>query len=102
MAQAFRPTATSSTPAWTARTSRSPATPTCCSSSTEKTKAEVQHLQIQDGLRLVDELRAADGLGPLPAVPEDWTQEPGKVPQITPVGGARTPPPAPRPAASGP
>jgi HK97 family phage portal protein len=56
-----------------------------------KTKAEVQHNQVQDGLRLVDELRAADGLGPLPPVPEDWTKEPGKVPQITPVGGSPNP-----------
>jgi HK97 family phage portal protein len=56
-----------------------------------KVKAEVQHMQVQDGLRLVDELRAADGLGPLPPVPEDWTQAPGQVPQVTPVGGAPNP-----------
>jgi HK97 family phage portal protein len=65
-----------------------------------KMKAEVQHMQVQDGLRLVDELRAGDGFGPLPPVPDDWAKEPGKVPQITPVGGAPNPiatttPPAP-------
>ncbi len=54
-------------------------------------KAQVQHTQIQDGTRLVDELRGQDGYGPLPPIPEDWTQEPGKVPQITPVGGAPNP-----------
>jgi HK97 family phage portal protein len=56
-----------------------------------KTKAEIQHMQVQDGLRLVDELRAKDGYGPLPAIPKDWTQAPGRVPQITPVGGAPNP-----------
>jgi HK97 family phage portal protein len=55
------------------------------------TRAQVSHYQIQDGTRLVDEERAADGLGPLPPVPKDWTKEPGKVPQITPVGGAPNP-----------
>jgi hypothetical protein len=66
-----------------------------------KTKAEIHRIQIQTGERLTDELRAGDGLGPLPAVPEDWTQAPGRVPQITPVGGApnptasTAPPPAP-------
>ena len=53
--------------------------------------AQVQVDQVQAGLRLVDELRAQDGLSPLPPVPADWTQEPGKVPQITPVGGAPNP-----------
>jgi hypothetical protein len=65
-----------------------------------KVKADVQHQQVQDGLRLVDELRALDGYGPLPPIPDDWAKEPGKVPQITPVGGAPNPvahttPPAP-------
>lgn len=55
------------------------------------TEAAVQLQQVQSGLRLVDELRAADGLGPLPPVPEDWTKEPGKIPQVTPVGGAPNP-----------
>jgi HK97 family phage portal protein len=55
------------------------------------TKVQVQHTQIQDGTRLVDEIRAEDGMPPLPPVPDDWTQEPGKVPQITPVGGAPNP-----------
>lgn len=55
------------------------------------TRAQIQHEQIQDGRRLVDEIRAEDGLPPLPPVPADWTQEPGKVPQITPVGGAANP-----------
>lgn len=54
-------------------------------------KAAVQTAQIQTGLRLPNELRAADGLGPLPPVPDDWTQNPGDVPQITPVGGAPNP-----------
>jgi HK97 family phage portal protein len=65
-----------------------------------KTRAEVQRIQIQTGQRLADELRADDGLGPLPAVPKDWTQAPGQVPQITPVGGAPNPiaaTPAPEP-----
>ena len=56
-----------------------------------KTKAEVHHRQVQSGLRLVDELRAEDGLGPLPPIPDDPTQTPGLVPQLTPVGGAPNP-----------
>jgi HK97 family phage portal protein len=56
-----------------------------------KTKALVHKSQIQSGERLVDELRAADGLGPLPPIPKDWQQEPGKVPQLTPVGGGANP-----------
>jgi HK97 family phage portal protein len=56
-----------------------------------KTKAAVQLSQVQSGLRLPDELRAEDGHGPLPPVPKDWTQKPGQVPQITPVGGAPNP-----------
>jgi hypothetical protein len=31
------------------------------------------------------------GMGPLPAIPDDPTQEPGKVPQLTPVGGSPNP-----------
>jgi HK97 family phage portal protein len=55
------------------------------------TRDQVQHNQVQDGRRLVDELRAEDGLGPLPPIPDNWQDEPGKVPQITPVGGAVNP-----------
>ena len=58
------------------------------------TRAEVQHKQIQSGVLLVDEARAAEGRPPLP----DGV---GQVPQITPVGGAPNPaltPPAPAPA----
>ena len=55
------------------------------------TKANVQKAQIQTGVRLPDELRADDGYGPLPPIPSDWTQAPGQVPQITPVGGAPNP-----------
>lgn len=55
------------------------------------TRSKIEHEQIQDGRRLVDELRAQDGLPPLPPVPADWTQAPGMVPQITPVGGAPNP-----------
>jgi phage portal protein BeeE len=54
-------------------------------------RAQVQHTQVQDGTRLVDELRAQDGYPDLPPVPEDWTQAPGKIPQITPVGGKPNP-----------
>lgn len=55
------------------------------------TRAQVLHYEIQDGRTLVDEARAEDGKAPLPPIPEDYTQEPGKVPQITPVGGAPNP-----------
>lgn len=54
-------------------------------------KAQVQREQIQTGTRLVDELRAEDGLAALPAIPKDWTERPGQVPQITPVGGKPNP-----------
>ena len=54
-------------------------------------KAQVEAQQIQVGTRLVDEVRGQDGLGPLPPIPDDWTQHPGQVPQITPVGGAPNP-----------
>jgi len=56
-----------------------------------KTRAEVRHLEIQDGSLLVDEARAELGRPPLPPLPDDPTKEPGKVPQITPVGGAPNP-----------
>lgn len=46
-----------------------------------KTKSEVEHQQIQDGTLLVDEARAVRGLPELP-------DGAGKIPQITPVGGA--------------
>lgn len=52
-----------------------------------KTKAEVHKSQIQSGERLVDELRADDGLDPLPPIPENWHAAPGQVPQVIPVGG---------------
>jgi HK97 family phage portal protein len=55
------------------------------------TRAQVLHYEIQDGRTLVDEARAEDGKAPLPPMADDWTQEPGKVPQITPVGGAPNP-----------
>lgn len=55
------------------------------------TRAQVQHERIQSGIELVDEARADNGRGPLPPVPDDWTQAPGQVPQITPVGGAPNP-----------
>lgn len=63
-----------------------------------KTQAEVDHMQVQDGTRLVDEIRARDGRGPLPPIPDDPTLEPGKVPQLTPVGGQANPSPVPLPA----
>lgn len=56
-----------------------------------KTAAEVEHMRVQDGTLLVDEARAARGMGPLPPIPDDPTQEPGMVPQLTPVGGAANP-----------
>jgi HK97 family phage portal protein len=55
------------------------------------TQAEVDHKHIQAGVRLVDEVRARQGLAPLPPVPDNWEEAPGKVPQITPVGGAPNP-----------
>lgn len=45
------------------------------------TQAQIRHLKIQDGSMLIDEARAEDGRPPLP----DGV---GKIPQITPVGGA--------------
>jgi HK97 family phage portal protein len=54
-------------------------------------KAQVQREQIQTGTRTADELRNEDGYGDLPPLPDDWTQSPGKIPQITPVGGKPNP-----------
>lgn len=53
--------------------------------------AQVDHQRIQSGLRVADELRLRDGLKPYPPLADDWTQAPGQVPQITPVGGAPNP-----------
>lgn len=55
------------------------------------TQATVDKEYVQSGIILVNEIRARKGLGPLPPVPADWTQDPGNVPQITPVGGAPNP-----------
>jgi len=55
------------------------------------TQATVDKENVQSGILLVDEVRARKGIGPLPPVPDDWTQAPGKVPQLTPVGGAPAP-----------
>jgi HK97 family phage portal protein len=55
------------------------------------TRAQVIHEKIQDGTLLPDEARAEEGLAPLPPLPDDWTQMPGQVPQITPVGGSPNP-----------
>jgi HK97 family phage portal protein len=52
------------------------------------TRANVEHMHLQSGLRYPDEIRAEHGWPPLP-------DELGKLPQITPVGGApNTDPPA--------
>lgn len=55
------------------------------------TRAKIVHEKIQDGTLLPDEGRADEGRPPLPPVPDDWTQAPGQVPQITPVGGSPAP-----------
>jgi HK97 family phage portal protein len=55
------------------------------------TRAQVVHEKIQDGTLLVDEARANEGMPPLPPIPDDWTQAPGQVPQLTPIGGAPNP-----------
>ncbi len=52
------------------------------------TRAQVQHYRVQDGTELVDEARADNGRGALPPIPENPELEPGKIPQVTPVGGA--------------
>jgi HK97 family phage portal protein len=53
-------------------------------------QANVDHMNIQSGLRLVDEIRAERGYPDLP-------NGAGKIPQITPVGGAPNPTPMPSP-----
>lgn len=58
-----------------------------------KTKSMVEHQQIQDGSKLIDEARAERGEAPLPPIPDDPAATPGKVPQLTPVGGAPNPDP---------
>lgn len=60
-----------------------------------KTKAEVEHMQIQDGTLLKDEARADRGQPPLPPIPEDPTQNPGMVPLLTPTGAGANPAPPP-------
>ncbi|HEY6018359.1 MAG TPA: phage portal protein, partial [Candidatus Paceibacterota bacterium] len=54
--------------------------------------AQANHSYVQDGVLLVDEVRAELGYDPLPPVPtgEMAVQNPGKIPQLTPVGGAPT------------
>lgn len=54
-------------------------------------QATVDKEHVQSGIFLVDEIRARKGLGPLPPIPADWTQAPGTVPQLTPVGGSPNP-----------
>ncbi len=56
-----------------------------------KTKAEVEHLQVQDGTLLKDEARAERGQGPLPPIPDDPTLAPGMVPLMTPTGAGANP-----------
>jgi hypothetical protein len=51
-----------------------------------KTLADVEHQQIQSGVRQRDEIRADHGWGPLPAQPEDPTANPGQVVPMFPVG----------------
>ena len=60
-----------------------------------KTKAEVEHMQIQDGTLLKDEARAERGQPPLPPIPDDPTQQPGMVPLMTPTGAGANPEPVP-------
>lgn len=52
--------------------------------------ALARHAYVQDGVMLPDEVRAELGYGPLPPImsPDEAAQNPGKIPQITPVGGA--------------
>jgi len=52
--------------------------------------ALANHSYVQDGVLLPDEVRAELGYAPLPPLltPEEAAQNPGKIPQITPVGGA--------------
>jgi len=51
------------------------------------------HNYLQTGVFTPDEVRAELGYGPLPPMPseEEALQNPGKIPQITPVGGAPNP-----------
>lgn len=58
-----------------------------------KTKAEVEHMQIQDGTLLKDEARADRGQPPLPPIPDDPSQQPGMVPLLTPTGAGANPEP---------
>lgn len=52
--------------------------------------SSANHAYVQDGVLTPDEVRAELGYGPLPPLmsPEDAAKNPGKIPQITPVGGA--------------
>jgi HK97 family phage portal protein len=63
-----------------------------------RTLADVEHQQIQSGVRQRDEIRADHGWGPLPAQPEDPNANPGQVVPMFPVGAgemaaAGNPPP---------
>lgn len=51
-----------------------------------KTLADVEHQQIQSGMRQRDEVRADHGLPPLPPQPEDPNESPGQVVPMFPVG----------------
>lgn len=53
-------------------------------------QSSANHSYVQDGVLLPDEVRAELGYDPLPPLmsPEEAAQNPGKIPQITPVGGA--------------
>lgn len=55
------------------------------------TQAQVDKEHVQSGIFLVDEIRARKGMPPLPPIPADWTQAPGQIPQLTPVGGSPNP-----------
>jgi HK97 family phage portal protein len=52
--------------------------------------ATASHAYIQDGVLVPDEVRAELGYGPLDPLmsPADAAKNPGKIPQLTPVGGA--------------
>lgn len=53
-------------------------------------ESTANHNYVQDGVLLPDEVRAELGYDPLPPMmtPEEAMKAPGKIPQITPVGGA--------------
>jgi HK97 family phage portal protein len=53
-----------------------------------RTRAEVQHFQIQDGTLLADEARAEMGRAALDEVNPDLPKGIGKTPQVVPVGGS--------------